>query len=432
MPKKIDWTTEQDQLIRTCNLKREASSLARCLGVSRDSIRRRARELGVPIRSPFAWTPEREALLRSRYVQDGPTKIAKEFGIGLYAVIAKARRLGLDSTRKCPPANFQWTEAMIEAIKERYEVEGPNQLAQEFGVTINTVYRKAADLGLHTIVGHGIAGRKRASESTSCDIHYFDTWSPNMAYVFGFLLADGNVNEKLTCISICLAAKDESVLRFIKEETKSTHHLAFRDGIIDPRTGQMNQPQVHLSISSMVLASGLVKLGLKPRKTYNNDPFPNVPDDMMPHFVRGYLDGDGTTSCGVGFVGSPRVIEGLRSSLIRLAGMSEVKIQNRGQKTPYSTIFWGGTTDIRLFRDFAYPEGYKFCLQRKKDNLDIWLSKERKINIRRPFTSEEEQEIRDLYHVIGPTKLAHKLGRDRATVHQKIKQLGLEPIQKRY
>jgi len=45
--------------------------------------------------------------------------------------------------------------------------------------------------------------------------------------------------------------------------------------------------------TSDTLGKRLMELGAMPRKSYRNDPFPEVPEDMLPHFMRGFFDGDG-------------------------------------------------------------------------------------------------------------------------------------------
>src|SRR3990167_181299 len=136
------------------------------------------------------WTEEKIRILKERYQEDGPAKIASEFGFSCWAVVAKARRLGIGSTRKNPPKGFEWTKDMIAAVKERYVAEGGEPLAKEFGLAVDTVRRKASRMGLHTIAGHAVAGRERAETNSSFNIHFFDTWTPDMAYVLGFLFAD--------------------------------------------------------------------------------------------------------------------------------------------------------------------------------------------------------------------------------------------------
>lgn len=322
------------------------------------------------------WTKELYAVLKTRYQIDGPTKLAEKLGIPYFAVVAKARRLGIGSTRRTPPKGFKWTPDKIEVIQQRYVSDGGEVLAREWGIGTDTVRRKASSMGLHTTAGILAERKVRAANSTSCDIHYFDKWTPNMAYILGFLFADGSVNKGLNSVTINLTTGDECVLQFIHDELKITHPIRKMPG-----RGN-DKPQSGLGIHSTVVVSRLMELGLKPRKTYNNDPFPDVPVEMLPHFIRGYLDGDGTVClttsgrwnfCTVGFVGSVKFIEGVRDHMVRLADVAPNKVQvKQGKTAVWSTVAWTGNHDLSRIYNFLYPLGYGFCLERKRMKLDEW------------------------------------------------------------
>lgn len=333
------------------------------------------------------WTNAAVEIIKNRYTTDGAVRLAKELGTTANAVTAKARRLGIDPTRKKPPKNFQWNETMLSILKNRYVEEGAEAIAAELNLCVSTVQHKAGELGLHTNAGHVRWGLKRASESKTVDIHYFDEWSPNMAYILGFLFADGCISKRLTDIRILIARKDEEILDFIKQELKSKQRIYRKEGGIDKR-GSVIQPQSGLVISSTILVRAAMRLGLMPRKTYRDDPFPNVPDEMVSHFIRGYLDGDGcicphqngrSWSCSISFTGSCKFINGLRNKLTKLAGMRTHPLQFReGKGTDWACVTWSALEDLYLFRNFAYPAGFSFCLKRKKKRLDEWLSEPRR------------------------------------------------------
>lgn len=328
----------------------------------------------------FKWTEKQLQTLKDRYAKDGPTKLSKELGIPYWVLLSKAKRLGIAATRKRPPKGFKWTDEMVAMLQDRYVSEGGAPIAAQLGVAIGCVQRKAASLGLHTIAGHAVAGRLRAVRNESFNIRYFDEWTPNMAYILGFLFADGSVDRHKHSVTVGLKTEDGAVLEFIKKE------LDWKLDIKQRKAKGNDKPQSVMTISSTIMVEDLAKKGLLPRKTYENHPFPDVPDKMMPHFVRGYLDGDGTvciyangklgaTVCCVGFIGSPRFVHGLYRSLLRLAGLSNKTIQFHGMDTtPHCSIAWTALNDMRLFYKFAYPKGFEFCLERKRKKLADWLA----------------------------------------------------------
>lgn len=370
------------------------------------------------------WNPEILDRIRKEYETKGPTILAKELGLSYWAVVAKARRMGVDPKRKTP--NFKWTEEMLQAVKERYVSEGSDNIVREFGIPLDALRKKASSMGLHTIAGHARAGRERAEKSTSCNIRYFDEWSPNMAYILGFLFADGCIHSKLQTVYVLLKRTDECVLDFIKKE------LAIRSAI--RRETHDGYDRSTLLISSTVLIQRLMKLGMYPRKTFRDDPFPEIPTIVLPHFIRGYFDGDGTAhiyregrSCCVGFVGSPKFIVGIRDSLANSAKMANRLVQTKKGKTAdYCSVTWAANRDIRLFREFIYPEGFEFCLKRKKRVIDKWLSTPRvEIAETRRWTTEEEDILRNYYKMLGCATLSKMLNRCKSAVCRKASEFGL-------
>lgn len=382
-PSQVKWTPEQLESIRTLYPLLGPTKLAAQLNVPYVVLMNKANSMGVRNFTPFEWTNEKLEVLKTRYKTEGPAKLSNELGIPYWTLLSKASRMGITTDRKLPPKGFKWTPEKLEQIKNRYVNESSRQLAPEFGVGEDTVRAAAVKLGLRTIAGHAEAGKIRAENSTSCDIHYFDKWSPNMAYILGFAFADGCMDSGCYSLSFNLAAKDVAVLEFMKKELKSSARIVFREGQLDKKTGNIYQPQTSLIISSAVMMKRLLELGLKPRKTFNNDPYPEIPDDMLPHFARGNLDGDGCISichtgvCSVSFSGPINFIEGLKQSLIRILGLSPNKTQISGHSVLIASITWGSLWDLETLFAFLYPEGYDFCLERKRRNLVKWLSKPR-------------------------------------------------------
>jgi len=139
---------------------------------------------------------------------------------------------------------------------------------------------------------------KRAENIGVCKISlirqtFFDTWSDDMAYMLGFIAADG---------CICIKNKGHSVyLQFCLSETDLSHLEKIRDAIYPGKKIYFTQyklddkiyKQCHLSIGSKYMCKKLMELGINPRKSLTLE-FPKIPSEYINHFVRGYFDGDGT------------------------------------------------------------------------------------------------------------------------------------------
>ena len=110
---------------------------------------------------------------------------------------------------------------------------------------------------------------------------FFKTWSHEMAWVLGLFITDGHVNKKYH--TVYLSQKDETVL-------KKVANLMGADPNITPGSSTRTTPL--LIINSKIIKQDFEQLGIKPNKSYSM-PFPDVPVEYLPAFVRGVIDGDG-------------------------------------------------------------------------------------------------------------------------------------------
>lgn len=120
-----------------------------------------------------------------------------------------------------------------------------------------------------------------------------DIDTPEKAYVLGFFYADGCNYEKGRYISITVARKDEEILSKIINvmgadvKIKQGKNKSFSDKTVLISSIQIN---------SKKLSEDLAKQGCPSNKTFKIN-FPSwLPDNLIPHFIRGYYDGDGCIS----------------------------------------------------------------------------------------------------------------------------------------
>lgn len=130
--------------------------------------------------------------------------------------------------------------------------------------------------------------------------NFFQTWSTQMAYVLGFIFADGVIEDvqksSRTCyISIVASDKDLSILKQIKAAMNSFHKLYRRKSsmqIYPDGRQYLSKNCFIFRIGSKLMYNDLLKLGLTPRKSLTVL-FPSIPLEFLSHFIRGYFDGDG-------------------------------------------------------------------------------------------------------------------------------------------
>lgn len=114
------------------------------------------------------------------------------------------------------------------------------------------------------------------------------------AYILGFYLADGYLDEKHNRITFSVTESDRKIIENIQRLIAPTQKIL----TVKPRAnsqGYTSKPMVSIQIPSKQLANDLQKYGIGGRKTYNeNIDVSFIPKDLMIHFIRGYFDGDGT------------------------------------------------------------------------------------------------------------------------------------------
>lgn len=164
--------------------------------------------------------------------------------------------------------------------------------------------------------------REEKCRMYNIDESFFEMWTPEMAWVFGLLIADGCITTyKGTHRQLLFDSTDLDLVQNVRNNLKSTHKI-FK---FTHKT--FNTVMYCLRISRAKIYNDLVKLGMTERKSLTMK-FPNIPDKYLSHFVRGYTDGDGSiTKRMVTYSsGSKQFLVGLRVRVHNLNfSVSEVK-----------------------------------------------------------------------------------------------------------
>ena len=125
------------------------------------------------------------------------------------------------------------------------------------------------------------------------------------AYILGLLWADG-YNDGKGKISISLQERDVDILKKIKKEIETDIPLNYRN-FSNYRQGWKNQ--YRLFINSKYMSEKLNSYGMHPNKSLDAI-YPDwIDEQLYPHFIRGYCDGDGHIGNGlISFTGSIHLI----------------------------------------------------------------------------------------------------------------------------
>ena len=185
---------------------------------------------------------------------------------------------------------------------------------------------------------------------------YFDNESSNMAYILGFLAADGTVAKNGNRIKIGLSSVDRKFLELIKEE------LGAESNILDYETSNGYMVS-EFSFTSQKIKQKLTEYNIVPGKT-ETFTFPiNLSKKYWIDFIRGYFDGDGS----VGTAGPsairwqiyshrPQVLETIVEFLFEEYGIPKVSVQKNEHGNSFLyTIQYSNNSTRKIFQILYTP-----------------------------------------------------------------------------
>jgi len=117
---------------------------------------------------------------------------------------------------------------------------------------------------------------------------YFDTESPNMAYILGFWAADGNVHSTENRLDLELQEEDAEILEKIRVELNSERPIKYYSCINGNHKSK-------LYFWSSKIKKKMAEYGIVPNKTYSEDfhaPY-KLNKEYWIDYIRGFFDGDG-------------------------------------------------------------------------------------------------------------------------------------------
>ncbi|HWQ11626.1 MAG TPA: hypothetical protein VNL77_02435 [Roseiflexaceae bacterium] len=148
---------------------------------------------------------------------------------------------------------------------------------------------------------------------------FFRIWTPEMAYVLGLWWTDGcmRVKQNTGAYEIEIASNDREHLIHVGDLIGGKYHL---------RKVAEDGSTFKITFCSREMYRDIEHLGGSPRKSRTIG-FPDVPATLLPHFVRGVVDGDGTLAWNGNrpvaqiYSGSPTLLNGLVVAVERATGI---------------------------------------------------------------------------------------------------------------
>lgn len=213
------------------------------------------------------------------------------------------------------------------------------------------------------------------------------------AYILGFIYADGcnSLHPSTGCLSIAQMEKDVDILEKIKLAMKSTYPIKEEEN----KWGG-TEKRFTFYVYGNKIERQLINLGVVHKKSLILK-FPDfIPDSLMPHFIRGYFDGDGSVWDGkrkkmmvknerkpgeyrerivhnvkFNFTGSNTFIPYLQEYLIEKLGLSKTKINYSKAKDDHRhcMIEYSGRKNLLKLYDYMYSSASIYG-ERKKAKFE--------------------------------------------------------------
>ena len=308
-------------------------------------------------------SPEDEAKILDLYaVGSSFAEIVRESGRSEHTITAVLRRNGREPGRN----PWRLTDEQRERIPGLYEggMDAP-EIGRVLGCHSSSVYNVLKELNIDR------------REQIACDNPgYFDQIdTPAKAYWLGFLGADGCVTG--------FTRGDKTYLRLqVKLARKDRDHLVTLHGALKARRpirdfdeescGKM-VPVSMLAVSSQQVAEALISHGIIRKKTDALEPW-NGPADLMSHYWRGLVDGDGSITINergvfVQLTGSEDVAKAFAPWANAVAGTRVNATRKKDCKAAWC-VQVGGVTGPRILLAALY-DGAPVALARKQALADL-------------------------------------------------------------
>ena len=238
-------------------------------------------------------------------------------------------------------------------VIERYKAgESCQSIADDYKVTFHSI---------SNILEKYDIPRNNIYYNTSLDFNYFDNIDTiDKAYFLGFLITDGSIGKDNNTVALCLSAKDKKILEVFIEKTNNANFLYER---LDEKHHEFT-----FHVKNKHWKEALSKYGVVPQKT-GKEYLPLLEDEkLMPHLLRGIIDGDGWISSAshqIGLCGNEKFITQVRDYFVKELNVYPVKVLQTQEKL--WQITWASQKDIISICNFIYQDkqiGRASCSER--------------------------------------------------------------------
>jgi hypothetical protein len=194
-------------------------------------------------------------------------QIARENNVSKYTIYRKFKKFNLTK-----PASKEWTIHELNILRDGYSTNRDffDKLKNR---SLSSIYHKSSRLNIPRYV---------KPLRYKIDENFLNVWTKELAYFLGFFMADGYINSKKWSFSIKIQKRDGYILNRFLRLIKTNSPIREKDNYSA------------LIITNRLISKKLTEFGCKPGDSLNNSYPYKMPAKYFFHFLRGYIDGDGS------------------------------------------------------------------------------------------------------------------------------------------
>lgn len=288
-------------------------------------------------------------------------------------------------------------KAYGEEIEIMYVAENKSieDIYQKYGYVFKTIKKILGFRGV-TLRSQGETVKLSAltrERKHSLNENYFNSWTSEMAYIVGFINADGNIiydeQNGDYVLQIAIKEDDEDVLEKIRVALEYEGELGYYNV---KRPNGNSTDVVKLTINSKKMVKSLMDIGIEERKSLVKGVPSTLPEKYIFDYVRGYFDGNGTIDMRYDRTIVPalriRLSSGSEKHLGELQnllvphGFTKKKLEKAKSGESYSLRF--NNKEVHILHKEFYKNSSSIHMARKKEKFDKCVNK-------RIFDKEEKR-----------------------------------------
>jgi len=355
------------------------SEIGSNLGINKNTIRSARHKLGIYKNKTISITEDEFLRAYSRNNKK-LYLMAEELNVDRHTLREVAKKYGIKTDR-----SVNLSEEDISNICASYAITTSKELAEKYNCSPSKILQIWAQ--------HGLRGK--TNRIYNLNEAYFDKIdTPAKAYYVGLIASDGclynaNIANKNPIVKIAISSNDDKVLKLLQKELASDKPINY--------ICRNERCYASLEICSNNIYNSLIRIGFPTaRKTYGNT-IPEITDNLMPHFIRGYFDGDGSVPNSWGDLGDSsklkpsasisgykrnmvKLIDYLSSKNIFASFLVDKRVYNGDDE--FGTLSLSNLTSVYCFLKLIYNNCGEHYIDRKKllaDNVIKYIENNDKI-----------------------------------------------------